>query len=212
MNPAPRPIALIWTGASGARYGWRLLECLLNDNALDVWLLMSTAARVVIHEELGFAVPAQPAAAQRVLVAQLDRPQARLTVWGNNDWHAPAASGSHPPTATVICPCSMGTLAKAASGWSDDLIGRVIDVTLKERRPLIVVPRETPLSSIHLENMLKLTRAGAVILPACPGFYHEPSTVDDVVDTVVARILDHLGCEHQLLPRWGEHNRSLQSS
>jgi 4-hydroxy-3-polyprenylbenzoate decarboxylase len=129
-----------------------------------------------------------------------------LRVFGREDWFAPVASGSNPPEAMVICPCTMGTLAAVAAGLSDNLIERAADVALKEGRKLILVPRETPFSSLHLENMLKLSRAGAVILPANPGFYHEPKRVEDLVDFIVARILDHLGVKHDLMQRWGEEH------
>jgi 4-hydroxy-3-polyprenylbenzoate decarboxylase len=129
-----------------------------------------------------------------------------LRVFGREDWFAPVASGSNPPEAMVICPCTMGTLAAVAAGLSDNLIERAADVALKEGRKLILVPRETPFSSLHLENMLRLSRAGAVILPANPGFYHEPKRVEDLVDFIVARILDHLGVKHDLMQRWGEEH------
>ena len=128
----------------------------------------------------------------------------QLRVFGQQEWFAPLASGSNPPNAYVICPCTMGTLAKVAAGMADDLISRAADVVLKEGRKLILVPRESPFSVIHLENMLRLARAGAVILPPNPGFYHHPKDIDGVVDFVVARILDQLGVAHQLMPRWGE--------
>jgi 4-hydroxy-3-polyprenylbenzoate decarboxylase len=127
-----------------------------------------------------------------------------LRVFGREEWFAPVASGSNPPDAMVICPCTMGTLAAVACGLADNLIARAADVVLKEKRPLILVPRETPFSQIHLENMLKLARSGAVILPANPGFYHRPESVQQVVDFVVARVLDQLGIAHDLMPRWGE--------
>jgi len=120
------------------------------------------------------------------------------------DWRAPVASGSNPADAMAVCPCSMGTLGAIAGGLADNLIERAADVMLKERRPLVLVPRETPLSAIHLENMLKLARAGAVILPPAPAFYTRPQTVADVVDFVVARVLDHLRVPHDLVPRWGD--------
>ena len=126
-----------------------------------------------------------------------------LTVYGREEWFAPIASGSSVADAMVVCPCTMGTLAAIATGMSDNLIERAADVTLKEQRKLILVPRETPFSALHLENMLKLARLGALILPANPGFYHHPASVQDLVDFVVARILDHLGISHQLMQPWG---------
>jgi 4-hydroxy-3-polyprenylbenzoate decarboxylase len=198
-----KTIALAFTGASGLPYGLRLLERLLAADC-RVWLLVSQAARIVAKQELGLALPAQPQAVQRLLASHCGAVDGRLTVFGDQDWNAPLASGSNPPDAYVICPCSMGTLAKVAAGLADDLIARAADVVLKEGRKLVLVPRETPLSAIHLENMLRLVRAGAVVLPPNPGFYHGPGTIDDLVDFVVARILDQLGVSHQLLRPWGE--------
>jgi 4-hydroxy-3-polyprenylbenzoate decarboxylase len=129
----------------------------------------------------------------------------QLQVFGRQQWTAPVASGSNPPEAVVICPCTTGTLASVANGICDDLIDRAADVALKERRKLILVVRETPFSSIHLENMLRLSQAGAVIMPANPGFYFRPQSVGEIVDFMVARVLDHLGVAHALSERWGDH-------
>jgi 4-hydroxy-3-polyprenylbenzoate decarboxylase len=196
-------IALAFTGASGLPYGLRLLECLLAAET-RVWLLYSPAAQLVAKQELDMVLPVQPREAQRLLAARYGAREGQLAVFGVQDWNAPPASGSNPPDAYVICPCSMGTLAKVAAGLADDLIARAADVVLKEGRKLVLVPRETPLSVLHLENMLRLARAGAVILPPSPGFYHHPQTPEDLVDFVVARILDQLGIAHRLLARWGE--------
>ena len=198
-----KTIALALTGASGLPYGLRLLEKLLAADC-RVWLLVSQAARVVAKQELDLVLPAQPQAVARLLTERYGTTAGSLAVYGNEDWNAPLASGSNAPDAYVVCPCSMGTLAKVAAGFADDLIARAADVVLKEGRNLVLVPRETPLSAIHLENMLKLARAGAVILPPSPGFYHGPRSIDDLVDFVVARILDQLGIEHDLLRPWGE--------
>lgn len=208
QSNATRKIAIAWTGASGTILGLRLLECLLKSEQEDiaVWLMISQAARLVAKQELDLSIPAQPRAVERLLAERLQLTPAqvsRLTVFASLDWNAPPASGSNPPQALVICPCSMGTLAKLAAGLADDLIARAADVVIKERRQLILVPRETPFSVIHLENMLKLAQAGAVILPPIPGFYHLPQDVMGLVDYVVARLLDHLQIQHQLLPRWG---------
>jgi len=197
-----KTVAVAFTGASGLPYGLRLVECLLAAD-VRVWLMYSQAAQLVAKQELDFVLPAQPRETQRLLTERFGAGEGRLTVFGREDWNAPLASGSNPPDAYVICPCSMGTLAKVAAGLADDLIARAADVALKEGRPLVLVPRETPLSAIHLENMLKLARAGAVILPPNPGFYHRPQSVQELVDFVVARILDRLGVEHRLLRRWG---------
>ena len=195
------PIALAMTGASGAAYGLRLLECLLGAGR-EVWFLVSEPGQVVISMETDLRLPARPAEMERVLAGRYGG-QGRLRVFGQKQWTAPLASGSGAPAAMVVCPCTTGTLAAIASGHSSSLIERGADVTLKEGRPLILVVRETPLSAIHLENMLRLARAGAVILPACPGFYHGPRSVDDLVDFVVARVLDRLEVPHELVPPWG---------
>ncbi|MCG9081720.1 flavin prenyltransferase UbiX [Laribacter hongkongensis] len=200
----PRSLTLALTGASGLPYGLRLLDCLL-DHDLEVRLLYSQAAQIVAQQELGLRLASRPDEARTALLAWLQRPDdVRLRVFGREEWFAPVASGSNPSDAMVICPCTTGTLAAIAHGLSDNLIERAADVSLKEGRKLVLVPRETPLSVIHLENMLTLARAGAVILPPAPGFYTRPRTVADMVDFVVARILDQLGLPHQLQPRWGE--------
>lgn len=183
-------------------YGIRLLECLLAAD-VRVWLLYSQAAQIVAKQEMGLLLPAQPRECERQLSERFGVRDGRLQVFGRDDWNAPLASGSNPPDAYVICPCTMGTLAKVAAGMADDLVCRAADVVLKEGRTLILVPRETPLSPIQLENMLRLARAGAVILPPNPGFYHQPADVQGVVDFVVARILDRLGVQHTLMARWG---------
>lgn len=195
-------IAVAWTGASGLPYGLRLVDCLLAAGS-QVWLMYSQAAQIVAKQEMGLVLPAQPQAAQRMLTERFAHANGTLSVFGRDDWNAPPASGSNPPDAYVVCPCTMGTLAEIASGTAKDLITRSADVVLKEGKPLILVPRETPFSTLHLENMLKLSRAGAVIVPPSPGFYHHPKSIEDLVDFVVARILDRLGIPHQLMPRWG---------
>ena len=198
-----KTIAVAFTGASGLPYGMRLVECLLNAG-IKVQLLYSQAAQVVAKQEMDFTLPGRPAEAAAELGARFKAADGQLKVYGLQEWFAPLASGSNPPDAYVICPCTMGTLAKIAAGMADDLISRAADVVLKEGRKLILVPRETPFSVIHLENMLRLAKAGAVILPPNPGFYHHPANLDGVIDFVVARILDQLGVEHTLMARWGE--------
>jgi 4-hydroxy-3-polyprenylbenzoate decarboxylase len=141
---------------------------------------------------------------EHFLTEQYGAMAGQLCVFGREQWMAPVASGSGAPSAMVVCPCSTGTLSAIACGASNNLIERAADVALKERRQLILVPREAPYSEIHLEHMLKLTRMGSVIIPASPGFYHRPQSVEDMVDFVVARILSQLGLEQALLPRWGE--------
>jgi 4-hydroxy-3-polyprenylbenzoate decarboxylase len=197
-----KTIAVAFTGASGLPYGLRLLECLLEAQG-RVFLLYSPAAQVVARQELDLTLPTQPAAAAAYFAERFRAQPGQLTVFGREDWLSPVASGSNPPDAMAVCPCSMGTLGALAAGLADNLIERAADVMLKERRPLVLVPRETPLSAIHLENMLKLSRAGAVILPPSPGFYGHPRTIEDLVDFVVARVLDQLGVVHSLGPRWG---------
>jgi flavin prenyltransferase len=199
----PRTITLAWTGASGMPYGMRLLECLLGCG-VRVYLLYSQAAQVVAKQEMDVALPARAREAEEFLVRRFSVSDGALRVFGREEWFAPVASGSNPADAMVICPCSMGTLAAVSCGLADNLIERAADVMMKERRPLVLVPRETPLSAIHLENMLRLARAGAAILPANPGFYHHPARVEDLVDFVVGRVLDQLRVPHQLTPRWGE--------
>lgn len=198
-----KTITLALTGASGMPYGMRLLECLLSSGQ-RVHLVYSQAAQVVAKQEMNLVLPNRPQDAERALNERLGQCGGELHVFGRDDWYAPMASGSNPGDAMVICPCTMGTLGKIAAGISDDLIARAADVMLKEKRTLILAPREMPFSVIHLENMLKLARAGAVIMPPNPGFYYQPESVQDMVDFVVARILDHLGVANTLLPRWGE--------
>jgi len=202
MN-APRTITLAFTGASGLQYGLRLLECLLAADA-RVYLLYSPAAQVVARHELDLTLPTQPHAAAAFFAERYRARTGQLTVFAREDWLSPIASGSNPADAMAICPCSMGTIGALAAGLADNLIERAADVMLKERRALVLVPRETPFSAIHLENLLKLARAGAVIMPPAPGFYGRPATIADMIDFIVARVLDQLGVTHALGPRWGE--------
>jgi 4-hydroxy-3-polyprenylbenzoate decarboxylase len=204
---AERTITLAFTGASGMPYGLRLLECLFAAGA-RVQLLYSTAAQVVAKQECALTLPTQPREAARLLSERYRAREGQLDVYARDDWLAPVASGSNPGDAMAICPCTMGTLGAIAAGLADNLIERAADVMLKERRPLVLVPRETPLSAIHLENMLRLARAGAIILPPSPGFYTHPQSIDDLVDFVVARVLDHLGVANALVPRWGDARRA----
>lgn len=184
-------------------YGIRLLEVLLQQDK-QVYLLYSKVAQIVAQQEMGLALPSSAKEAEAFFRHRYGIVGEQLRVFGREEWFAPVASGSNPADAMVICPCTMGTLAAVAAGMSQNLIERAADVMLKENRPLIIVPRETPFSAIHLENMLKLSRSGAVLLPANPGFYHHPKKVQDLVDFVVARVLDHLSIKHNLMPRWGE--------
>ncbi|QIA62360.1 UbiX family flavin prenyltransferase [Vibrio astriarenae] len=202
-----KALTLAFTGASGAPYGLRLLECLLAAD-YQVYLIISSAARVVLATEHGLKLPSGPDAAHKALVEHLKCPADKLVVCGKEDWFSPVASGSAAPKQMVVCPCSVGSVAAIAHGMSDNLIERAADVVLKERGQLLLVVRETPFSTLHLENMHKLSQMGVTIMPAAPGFYHQPKTIDDLIDFMVARILDHLGVEQGLVPRWGYGQRS----
>jgi 4-hydroxy-3-polyprenylbenzoate decarboxylase len=198
-----KTISLALTGASGAQYGLRLLQQLLAADC-RVYLMLSKAAEVVIRRETPLDLPESLVEQQDWFCSTYAAPADQLRLFGREDWFAPVASGSGAPEAMVICPASGGTLSALANGASNNLIERAGDVALKERRKLILVPRETPYSQVHLENMLKLTQMGALILPASPGFYQNPKTLDDLVDFVVARILDHLTIPQALIPVWGD--------
>ena len=202
MRDKNQTIALAITGASGVQYGLRLLQCLIKADK-QVYLMISQPGQVVIGMETDLALPGRPAEIQNFFTEKYQAQPGQLQVFGKDQWTAPVASGSSVSDAMVVCPCTTGTLSAIACGSSNNLIERAADVVLKERRKLILVPRETPFSDIHLENMLKLSRMDAVILPPSPGFYHNPKTINDLVDFVVARILDQLGLEHDLLPAWG---------
>ncbi|MGK2953825.1 MAG: flavin prenyltransferase UbiX [Thiobacillus sp.] len=202
MHPPLNTITLALSGASGMAYGLRLLECLLAAD-IRVYLLVSQAAHIVAKQELGVTLPARASDLEKQLSGNLKARDGQLRVFGREDWNAPVASGSNPADAMVVCPCSMGTLAAIAHGMSDNLIERAADVMLKEQRKLILVPREAPFSTLHLENMLTLSRMNAVILPANPGFYHRPQNVETIIDFIVARILDQLGIKHELMVPWG---------
>lgn len=197
------PLVVAVTGASGAPYAVRLLEALVRASQ-PVWLIVSSHGWRLLAAETG--IGDERALRRHVGAKGWDT---TVQVYDDADRGAAPASGSTPTAGMVICPCSMGTVAAIAHGTSRSLIERAADVTLKEHRRLIVVPRETPLSDIHLENMLKLSRAGTVVLPAAPGFYNRPQAIAELVDFVVARVLDHAGVEHKLGHRWrGEPNAS----
>lgn len=188
------PLVLALTGASGAPYAVRLLE-LLARNAVPTELIISSHGWRLLETECGIRDDA-------ALKARTGGDWSSITVHPDDDRGARPASGSHRTRGMVICPCSMGTVAAIAAGTSRSLVERAADVTLKERRKLIVVPRETPLSLIHLRNLVTVTEAGAVVIPAAPGFYHKPSTIDELVDFIVQRILDQLDLDIPLAPRW----------
>jgi 4-hydroxy-3-polyprenylbenzoate decarboxylase len=205
MMNTPRTFTLAFTGASGMHYGIRLLELLLASGN-HVYLLYSQAAQIVAQQEMKLTLSSRAKETEELLSQRFKAAEGQLRVFGREEWFAPVASGSNPADSMVICPCTMGTLAAVATGLGQKLIERAADVMLKENRKLILVPRDTPFSAIHLENMQKLVQCGAVILPANPGFYHHPKSVQDLVDFVVARILDHLDVENSLIPRWGKEN------
>ena len=192
------PIVMAITGASGAPYAVRLLEALVQAQQ-RVQLIVSDHGLRLLRTETDIGTV--DALRARIGTAAWD---ASVTLFDDNDRGAAPASGSARNRGMVICPCSMGTISAISQGTSRSLVERAADVALKERRMLVLVPRETPYSTIHLENMLRLTRAGAVVLPASPGFYHRPTRIDDLVDFVVARVLDHLGVDHAVGRRWGD--------
>ncbi|MDX2184952.1 MAG: flavin prenyltransferase UbiX [Gemmatimonadaceae bacterium] len=192
------PLVVAITGASGAPYAVRLLSALVASGT-PTWLIVSSHGWRLLNTESD--IPDLAALRARVGAAAWD---AHVTVFDDADRGAKPASGSVRTAGMVVCPCSMGTVAAIAHGTSRSLVERAADVALKERRRLVLVPRETPLSDIHLENLLRVTRAGAVVVPAAPGFYHRPTTIDELVDFVVARVLDQCGVEHTVGKRWGE--------
>jgi 4-hydroxy-3-polyprenylbenzoate decarboxylase len=197
-----KQIVVAVTGASGSIYGLRLTEELLRVDC-RVTLLLSKAGLDVLRYETGLEWEGT-ISARKQLMRDYFGGSKRLEHYDEKDLFAPIASGSSAPDAVVVAPCSMGTAGRIAAGMSENLIERVADVALKERRDLILVPRETPLNQIHLENLLALCRAGAHILPAMPAFYHRPKKVEELVDFVVGKILDGLGIRHKLFQRWGE--------
>ncbi|MBE9527018.1 MAG: UbiX family flavin prenyltransferase [Proteobacteria bacterium] len=201
-------ITLAVTGASGSPYFIQLLKSLL-ESEVKVYLLLSSAAKIVIETELNLFLPKEHNDIKPFLLSFFKQHNSMsinedlLEIFDKEQWTAPVASGSNPADAMVVCPCSMGTLSAIAHGASNNLIERAADVMLKERRDLILLTREMPYSAIHLENMLKLSQLGVTIMPASPGFYHQPKSIDDIVNFVVARIMDHLKIPHSLLKPWG---------
>mgnify|MGYP005991681289 FL=1 len=200
-----KKITLAITGASGSAYALRLLECLLAAD-YQVYLLCSSAGRIVLDTELKIKLPASPDAASAFLTEKYQAKAEQIIVFGKEQWFSPVASGSAAPKQMVVCPCSTGTLAAISQGMSDNLIERAADVVIKERGQLILTVRETPLSTIHLTNMLSLSQQGVTIMPAAPGFYHQPESINDLVDFMVGRILDHLAIDQNIMPRWGYQN------
>ena len=201
-----KTIAVALTGASGMAYGLRLIDCLLAADC-TVQLVYTQAAQVVARQELDLALSGNTQETAQLLRQRFGAAESRLLVYGREEWFAPIASGSNPPDAMVVCPCTMGTLAAIAHGLSSNLIERAADVCLKEGRKLILAPREMPFSTLHLENMLQLSRLGAVIMAPNPGFYNRPQTLEELVDFVVARMLDQLGVSNTLFSRWGSKSK-----
>ena len=191
------------SGGSGAPYALRLLEVLLGSGR-QVKVIVSPAGEKILDIECGLRLAGDLPDKQEQLrrALDLDQTEVGLELYDHKNVAAPVSSGSFPSEGTVVVPCSMGTIGRIAGGISNDLISRVADVTLKERRKLIVVPRETPLSRIHLRNLLAITEAGGIVLPAMPAFYHNPKNIGDMVDMIVSRILDHLGVENTIFKRW----------
>ncbi len=200
-NPQIRHFVVAITGASGSVYGLRLISELLRSGE-RVSLILTSAGRQVMNHETGLEWSAE-IKTQRQQVQEYFASIA-VDCLAIDDFWAGAASGSAAANAMIVAPCSMGTLGRIAAGLSGNLLERAADVMLKERRTLLLVPRETPFNSIHLENLLRLSQSGAVILPAMPGFYHGPQTIEDLVDFVVGKILDQLDVQHSLFTRWGE--------
>lgn len=205
MSEFSKTVTLAVTGASGAPYALTLMESLVKAG-VRVWFMISPAARVVFGEETDLKLPPKAPELERFFTEKFSALPGQIKVYGESQWTAPVASGSGAAVPMVVCPCSTGSLSAIATGASNNLIERAADVALKERRPLILVPREAPYSTIVLENMLKLTQMGAVIVPASPGFYHNPTSIQDLVDFVVARILGQLQLDQTLVPRWGERH------
>lgn len=204
-----RAITIAMTGASGAPYAIALINELVRAK-FKIFLLLSSAAKVVLKTEMSLAIPNGNDKLASWCQEQFNALPDQIEVLGKEQWFSPPASGSAAPKQMVVVPCSTGTLSAIATGASDNLIERAADVVIKERGQLILVPRETPFSSIHLENMLKLSQIGVTIMPAAPGFYHQPQSISDLVEFMVARIMDHLNVEQDLVPRWGYTSATKQ--
>jgi len=202
MSEFKEKITVAITGASGSAYALRLIECLVAAN-FQIYVLCSSAARIVFDTEVGLKVPASPDAATKFFSEKFQAKASQITFFGKEQWFSPVASGSAAPKKMIVCPCSTGTLAAISQGMSDNLIERAADVVIKERGQLIMVVRETPFSTIHLQNMLTLSQMGVTVMPAAPGFYHQPQSINDLIDFMVGRMLDHLDIEQSIMPRWG---------
>ena len=197
-----RIVTVGMTGASGAQYGLRLVECLIKAD-YGVYLMFTKAAQIVVGSETDCKLPGRTAEQTRYLSQLYGARDGQLRVFGDEEWTSPVASGSGAPLRMVVCPASMATVSAIATGASENLLERAADVVIKERGNLVIVPRETPFSAIHLENMLKLSRLDVTILPANPGFYNRPARVEELVDFIVARVLDQFDIEHDLMKRGG---------
>ena len=199
-----KTVTLGITGASGIPIAFNLLQQLLKAKC-RVYLVITTAGMITVKQETGVSLSANPESCKATLAQYLDLENIdSLSVYTNNDWYSPMASGSSVSDAMVVCPCSMATLGKIAHGIGDDLLSRAADVVLKERKNLILVPRETPLSAVHLQNMQQLAVLGVSILPPVPAFYTHPQTIQDIIDFIVGRILDQIGVSNSLVERWGK--------
>ena len=194
-------ITLAVTGASGSGYFLHLLQALVDSNC-QVYLLLSDAAKIVLTTEVNEDWPVEIESLNLFLQKRFKSKEQQIIALGSKDWFSPVASGSSASKKMVICPCSCGTLASIAQGLSNNLIERSADVILKERGQLIIMPRETPFSTIHLRNMLTLSELGVTVMPLAPGFYHQPQTINDLQDFMVARVLDHLKIKHKIGKRW----------
>jgi flavin prenyltransferase len=201
MNEFNQAVTLALTGASGAPYGLRLLQQLVAANC-QVCLLLSDAAKIVLATEVDLALPESLDATAKLLSERFGAKAGQIKLHSTLDWFSAPASGSSSPKKMVICPCSMGTLSSIRHGASNNLIERAADVMLKERGQLIIAWRESPLSTIHLENMLALSTMGVTMMPLAPGFYHKPTEINELVDFMVARVLDHLNIEQSLVLPW----------
>lgn len=195
-------ITLGITGASGAIYALDLIKNLTLHYNL-VHLMITNAARIVMATEVGLKLAESPAKISAGLAEHCDCDPEKIKAYSKENWYSPVASGSSAPKSMIICPASMGCISAIACGASNTLLERAADVVLKERGQLIVLPREMPFSTIHLRNLLSLSEAGVTVMPAAPGFYGEPKSIDDLVEFVTARVLSHLGIQHQLGTNWG---------
>ena len=195
-------ITLAITGASGSIYGLNLLSHLIKYYE-QVHLLISDAGRIVLATEMGIKLAESPNKIHSAITGHLSCEPEKIKVYAKENWYSPIASGSAAPKQMIICPASMGCVSAIATGASNNLMERAADVVLKEKGQLIILPREMPLSTIHLRNLLSLSEAGATIMPACPGFYNNPKSIDDLADFVSSRVLNHLGIDNQLNQPWG---------